>query len=636
MIMLYRSLLSGIPLGLLLLATPCGSFAGHKEDIGLTALLAELGGSAPTGAGVSISQVEGLVGSNYAAVATDPELTGKSITLKSGASGGSGHAIFVARSFCGSTNGIAPGLTQIDAYEINEWLQTNFLNAGNNNTAPLAEVRRIQNHSWIGSTGVTGTDEDIVRRFDLAIVRDGFVAIVGLNNLNTNAVPALLASAYNAISVGVPSGQHSSGGTTNETAGRIKPEIVAPSAYYATSYSCGTVSGAAALLLHTADASPALINARTNSEVIKALLLAGATKTQFPGWTRTSTQPLDVIYGAGQLNIQKSYHLLKAGEFAASSSVTVSNRGWDFTTTSASAARYFFDVPAGYELTNFSAILTWNRRVVDSNPGSTFTMQVTMPNLSLRLYHATNFTLGPLRDSSLSPIQNVEHVYTNLPAGRYALEVTSDTTGMDYALAWGGTLLAQLTTSVNQPSWGTVSPASGNYPVGNPVTFIATPAPYFLFSNWSGNLTVTNSSVPLTLTSNMTVTAVFAERFTTNHPTPYWWLASFGYTSNQETVINNLGANGFPLWQSYIAGLTPTNPTSQLRFTSQSVQGTNLILTWNTIPGRVYTLWTSTNAATGFAPLSGAVNLPATGQAFTNPVAPNSALKFFRLQVELP
>lgn len=633
--MSYRPLLSGISLGLLL-AIPGVGFAGHKEDIGLTALLAELGGSAPTGAGVSISQVEGLVGSDYAAVATDPELAGKIVTLKSGASGQSGHATFVARSFCGSTNGIAPGLTQIDAYEVNEWLQTDFLNTGNNNAAPLAEVRRVQNHSWIGSTGVTATDEDIVRRFDLAIMRDGFVAIVGLNNMNTNAVPALLASAYNAISVGVPSGQHSSGGTTNETAGRIKPEIVAPSAYYATSYSCGTVSGAAALLLHTADASPALVNARTNSEVIKALLLAGATKTQFPGWTRTSTQPLDVVYGAGQLNIQKSYHLLKAGEFAASSSVTVSNRGWDFATTSASAARYFFDVPAGYALTNFSAILTWNRQVTDSNPGLMFTMQITAPNLSLRLYHATNFTLGPLRDSSLSAIQNVEHVYTNLPAGRYALEVTSDTTGMDYALAWGGTVLAQVTTSVNQPAWGNVSPASGNYPVGNPVTFVATPAPYFLFSNWSGSLTMTNNSVPLTLTSNMNVTAVFAERFTTNHPTPYWWLASFGYTSNQETVINNLGANGFPLWQSYIAGLTPTNPASQLRFTSQSVLGTNLILTWNTITGRVYTLWTSTNAATGFAPLAGAVNLPATVPAFTNPVAPATTPKFFRLQVQLP
>jgi hypothetical protein len=635
--MLYRPLFSGILLGLLLMGIPSAGLSAHLDQIGLTALRAELGGSTPTGAGISISQIESPLGAGlYAAVATDPELTGKTFTLKSGVSSESSHATFVARSYGGSTNGPAPGITQIDAYEVNSWLQSGFLRWSNSSAAPLVESRRLQNHSWIGSLGSPAGDQDAVRRLDFAIQRDGFVAIVGLNNMNTNPVPALFGHSYNAISIGVPAGNHSSGGTTFDVAGRIKPEIVVPSDYYAVSFSCGVASGAAALLLQTADASPALVNARTNSEVIKALLLAGATKTPFPTWTRSTTQPLDLVYGAGQLNIQKSYHLLKAGEFAPSSSVTVSNRGWDFASTSASAARYFFDVPAGYALTNFSAIVTWNRSVTDVGPGMAFTMQASVADLNLRLHHATNFTLGPLLDGSLSTIQNVEHVYTNLPAGRYALEVTSDTTGIDYALAWGGTALAQVTTSVNQPAWGNVSPASGNYPVGNPVTFVATPAPYFLFSNWSGSLMMTNNSVPLTLTSNMTVTAIFAERFTTNHPTPYWWLASFGYTSNQETVINNLGANGFPLWQSYVAGLTPTNPASQLRFTSQSVLGTNLILAWNTITGRVYTLWTSTNAATGFAPLAGAVNLPATAQTFTNPIAPTTTPKFFRLQVQLP
>ena len=514
---------------------------------------------------------------------------------------------------------------------------TGYLNTLNSLAAPNVESRRIQNHSWVG-TGTQATDEDILRRFDYAIQRDGFVAIVGLNNDNATAVPALMASSYNSISVGVPSGFHSSGGTTFDTAGRIKPEIVAPSTNYAVSYSCGVVSGAAALLLQTADASSSLINARTNSKVIKALLLAGATKSQFPGWTRTSTQPLDLVYGAGQLNVQNSYHLLVAGQQASSSSVTVSNRGWNFATSAASAARYYFDVPTGYALTNFSVVLTWNRKVVDVGPGSFFTMQVSVADLNLRLYNATNFTLGVQLDSSLSTNQNVEHIFTNtLGPGRYALEVTSDTTGTDYALAWGGTLQAQISTSVNQPAWGTVSPASGNYTLGTPVTFVATPATYFLFNNWSGNLSGTNNSIPLTVTSNMTATAVFAEKVTTNHPTPYWWLASYGFTSNQENAVTNVGANGFPLWQSYIAGLNPTNPASQLRFTSQSLlQGTNLLLTWNTVTGRVYTLWTSTNLTNIFTPQSGAVNLPATIQSFTNPLAPNSSRQFYRLEVHLP
>ncbi len=605
----------------------------------MTALLAELGGSAPTGASVGVSQVEGIVDAGYVADSAHPEMTGKTFTLKSGATGASGHATNVGQNWYG-TNGVAPGITQIDAYEAGNWLQPGFLQFGNSSLAPNVESRRIQNHSWIYTDPNQSVNEEILRRFDYAIQRDGFVAVVGVNNGNQNPLPALMAQSYNSISVGIPGGNHSAGLTTSDTAGRIKPEIVSPSLFNGVSYSCGVVSGAAALLLQKADATPALVNARTNPEVIKALLLAGAIKTPFPNWSRTPTQPIDLIFGAGQLNIQNSYHLIVAGEQAPSSSVTVSNRGWDFATTTAGANRYFFDVPSGFALTNFSVALTWNRKIVDSNPGPGLTMQVSVANLNLNLYSATNFAVGALVDSSVSTNQNIEHIYkTNLNAGRYVLEVTNDTTGTDYALAWGGGLqaVASIVTSANPTNWGSVTPSSGFYPMGSTQTFVATAAPYYLFDHWSGSLTVTNASVALTLTSNMSVTAVFTERFTTNHPTPYWWLAANGYTANQETVVTNMGANGFPLWQSYIAGLIPTNPTSQLRFTSQSLlQGTNLVLTWNSVTGRVYTIWTTTNVASGFNVLPGAVALPATVQAFTNPFAPNSSGQFYRLQVQKP
>ena len=226
--MTYWQLLLTLPTCLIVLTTPLVSVAGFKEDIGLTALLAELGGSAPTGAGIGISQVEGLDVGNYPATATDPELTGKTVTLKSGASGVSGHAVFVARSFCGSTNGIAPGMTQIDAYKVNNWLGTGFLRSGNSNAAPLVESRRIQNHSWIGTTSDQLDDEEILRRFDYAIQQDGFVAIVGLNNGNLNPLPELLAHSYNSISVGLPGGNHSAGLTTNEVAHFARGERSVP------------------------------------------------------------------------------------------------------------------------------------------------------------------------------------------------------------------------------------------------------------------------------------------------------------------------------------------------------------------------------------------------------------------------
>ena len=70
-----------------------------------------------------------------------------------------------------------------------------------------------------------------------------------------------------------------------------------------------------------------------------------------------------------------------------------------------------------------------------------FTPQASLANLDLKLYAADDFTLGSLLSSSLSAVDNVEHVYfsgadSNLRAGRYALEVSSPTAGVFYSLAW--------------------------------------------------------------------------------------------------------------------------------------------------------------------------------------------------------
>jgi len=428
---------------LLSLATVVTVRAGYKEEIGLTALLQELGAAAPTGTNVTVSQVEILNGGGYVADTSDPELIGKTFNLKSGASGVSYHANSVARYFYGTSTGVAPAVRTIDAYEAGNFLGAGFLNAGNPLLAPAVEARRIQNHSWGGSSS---SAQEINRRLDFTIKRDGFVAVIGLNNGSGTTVPDLLAHSYNGISVGVPSGEHSRGGTLFDTAGRIKPEIVAPSADYSVSYSAAVVSGAAALLLQTADQDSALGNARTNSEVIKALLMAGAVKSIFPTWTRTTNQPLDAVYGAGQLNIYNSYKILTAGKQPASSTNTVGTKGWDFATTAGTSAstNYFFDVPVGHALSNVSVIVTWNRNVYDASPGPMFDPQVVFANLDLRLYTATNFTPVNLLDASVSTLDNVEHIHVTNPlaGGRYAMQVSWDLASHDYALAWSGTLVA--------------------------------------------------------------------------------------------------------------------------------------------------------------------------------------------------
>ena len=65
------------------------------------------------------------------------------------------------------------------------------------------------------------------------------------------------------------------------------------------------------------------------SEVIKAMLMAGATKGEFANWidpttglvnpwNRTQTRPLDDVFGAGELNVYNSYLIGIGGKQSAS------------------------------------------------------------------------------------------------------------------------------------------------------------------------------------------------------------------------------------------------------------------------------------------------------------------------------
>jgi hypothetical protein len=262
---------------------------------------------------------------------------------------------------------------------------------------------------------------------------------------------------------------------------------------------------------------------------------------------------------------------------------------------------------------------------------------------------------GALLLTNNSAAQTTALIATNLPAGRYYLGVRNAGTGDPHSAAatgytgYGGvgqyfvsgyvaTLLnATLTAAANNPAWGAVTPASGTYPAGTTVQVSATPAPYFRFNQWSGGASGTNNPLQLLLNSNASVTAVFGEVLTTNHPTPLWWLAACGYTNDCESAVTGIGLNGIPVWQSHIAGLTPTNPASQLRLSSRLANGgLSCVLHWNSVSGRVYTVWSSTNLAHGFAPLAGASNLSWTVQSFTNGTGAAIPARFYRLQVQKP
>jgi hypothetical protein len=196
---------------------------------------------------------------------------------------------------------------------------------------------------------------------------------------------------------------------------------------------------------------------------------------------------------------------------------------------------------------------------------------------------------------------------------------------------------ATLIATVNDPAWGSVTPTNLTVGVAAEAILTATPAPYYEFVGWSGDASGSDNPLTLTVRSNLLVEARFAELVTTNHPTPQAWLAENGAIGDFESAVDLTGANGLPLWKSYIAGLDPQDPASQLRLRSVVDEGSGtIVLSWDAVAGRVYSLWSGTNLLDTLEPL-----IPLEGWAFptrssTNSVSPEEPLRLFRLEVWLP
>ncbi len=421
--------------------------ADTKHDIGYTQLVNALGSATPNGAGVPISLVEATEGSgNYmpnpghSEFIADSDPFFEAINFIDGspgvASGWSSHATsVVGRRFFGNSSSFSAGANEVTVYEADDWI-SNVLRVANGSD-PLTQNFRVQNFSWIGSLGNNNQDRKALRRFDFMIDRDNVTAVVGLGNNSLDPQPALLVHSYNAIAVGRSNGVHSSGSTLSVYGpGRTKPDIVVP---ITTTSAATAFTSSAATMLHEVVAG----TDAANSEVMKAILLAGATKEEFPGWSRTTTQPLDAQFGAGELNVYNSYLMTQGGQTVGSTDATgvsvntVDSYGWDYQTVSSGSDLFYnFEIPAGSTAADLSIILNWNVEVEDTAAGPAFLGMESLANLDLTLYDSSAGFLGTQIDSSVSTIDNVEHLYlTDLGPGTYTLQISTDT-ARDFGLAW--------------------------------------------------------------------------------------------------------------------------------------------------------------------------------------------------------
>lgn len=435
----------------------------YLDDIGYTALVQQLqssGTTVPTGAGVSVTQVEATSGTTsisgttyYQYLPTAGSYSGVTFTLSSTATYPglpSGHADMVGQLIYGNVS-MGNGISQVAVYNANDWIGSGFLNYGST-AAPKTETRDVVNNSWVGTTGNAANDANILRRLDYSIQQDDYVTVVGIQNSGGGATPNLLSGAYNVISAGVTDGTHMSG-SSSLNAGVTYPHLVVPVG--TTSEATAVISSAAALLIQTARATPALATNGAKSETVKAILLAGATKEEIPSWSHTSTQPLDTTYGAGELNIQLSDNILTAGEQTPSvnPAALVGTTGWDYNTLSLNqTVSYYFDLSGTGDI---SIALTWNAAYATGTPPNNYnTLTASLANLNLSLYEVQeNGSLGNLVATSVAASGNIEYIWaTDLSAGSYVIQVAyaGNTIGslgsQEYAAAW------QTTLTVPEPS----------------------------------------------------------------------------------------------------------------------------------------------------------------------------------------
>jgi uncharacterized repeat protein (TIGR02543 family) len=71
-----------------------------------------------------------------------------------------------------------------------------------------------------------------------------------------------------------------------------------------------------------------------------------------------------------------------------------------------------------------------------------------------------------------------------------------------------------LTTDINPPGAGSVSPSGGEYKSGALVTLNATPASSYTFDHWSGNASGTTPTITITMDSDKSLTANFKAIYT--------------------------------------------------------------------------------------------------------------------------
>lgn len=189
---------------------------------------------------------------------------------------------------------------------------------------------------------------------------------------------------------------------------------------------------------------------------------------------------------------------------------------------------------------------------------------------------------------------------------------------------------------------GTVSgDDSGFYPAGRQMSVSATAAEYFSFVGWEGDFegAPSNPNLQIVLNRPREVTARFIPHVTSSTGTPLWWLAQQGFTGDFEAIATeDPHGKGIQLWQEFIAGTDPWNPSDFFVFDTLSHSNANVAFRFFARVGRRYTVWYRKQLLDGsWEVLSGYSDIIGNGTQVEveDAAADQDHMRFYRIAVEL-
>lgn len=229
-----------------------------------------------------------------------------------------------------------------------------------------------------------------------------------------------------------------------------------------TSFATPLVAGGAALLDSTAKTyfDPSLIDAATQSVVVKAVLMNSADKLS--GWNNgqqlvngviTTTQALDYAMGAGRMNLDTAFT-----QYTTSACVTtyqgiswtglnlqVANVGWAYGTVLLGGSNNYTFANQLFAGQQIAVTSDWLRNQVWNSVTNDY-VDVAQAELDLMIYQVLSGGSDLLVAESISPVSTTQELYFQIPnTGTYMIDVGYPTNlfdfsdgyaAQDYGLAW--------------------------------------------------------------------------------------------------------------------------------------------------------------------------------------------------------